>query len=159
MRLTSIREAAYIRANKLLSILNSKKVDIEAEEELKKITDMFGFEFNVHVYKNLLTDIDWREGKKIKEGYNGQLSYLSNDLSRVSQKSQFSQLMSCVFSSIIIANQNSNTNKGLNEFFNVSEVFDFFLRINAEFRLNLNSQIRLLISMVYIPKEKSRKRR
>ena len=110
MKLSSIREAACIQGTNLLNQLSAKKgyKNIAPEinnviNELKlKLSEIFGIEFDKHIYKSLLEEIDFRDQKLLEKNKNtsNKLQFLIQEFPNFLKKPDFINLFSQVKTSI-----------------------------------------------------------
>ena len=108
MKLTSIREAACIQGTNILNQLSAKKGYKNIAPEINnviiwlmflKLSEIFGIEFDKHIYKSLLEEIDFNDQKFFEKNKinSNKLHFLMNEFPNFLKKPNFINIFSQVY--------------------------------------------------------------
>ena len=137
MLLTNIRESACIKANLLLNQANSKKGYKSIVNEISKMSETFGIEFDKHVYKSILDELEFRDLKNsANSNKNPKVQFFIQEFPNFLEREDFANSFAMILDS-------------LNTQCTASEVYDCLVRMC---KLNQENQLKLLIALNFSEK-------
>ena len=139
MKISYIKEAPLLRAYLLINQEKNKKNAFKLiQTEINKMAGVFGSDFYRNLHLILFNDIDFKDQKTLQKSKDRKIDYFLQDFPQFIERSDFIE----IFSRILIDTRNPGT---ANEIFN---------GLNKKFKLNIEYQMKLLISFIMSDTEK-----
>ena len=133
MKISHIKEAPLLRAYLLISQeKNKKNVFKSIQTEISKMSEFFGSDFDRNLHLILFNDIDFKDPKTFQKTKDRKIEYFLQDFPQFIEKPDFVE----VFSRILMDTKNPGS---------ASEIFN---GLNKKFKLNIENQMKLLISFI-----------
>lgn len=139
MLLSTINDSVCIKANLLLGQTNTKKSNKAVVNEISKMSDLFGSEFNLHFYTSLLEEIDFKDFKSPQNSVKTpKIQFLIQEFPNYLEELDFVNTFSMILNNVNL-NNNSLAAK--------ITAFEFFDCLTKLCKLNIDNQLKLLIAM------------
>lgn len=139
MKISYIKEAPLLRAYQLINQEKSKKNAFKSiQTEIGKMSDLFGTDFDRNLHLILFNDIDFKDSKTFQKSKDKKIEYFMQDFPQFIERPDFIEM----FGRILMETTNPGT---ANEIFN---------GLNKKFKLNIENQMKILISFIMSETEK-----
>ena len=138
MILSSVFESALVKANMMLNNnqTNSKKNNKAVVNEIVKMCEFFGEEFEKNIYKCILEELEYKDYKSpLNSNKISKVQYLLQEFNNLLDKENFVDY----FASILDITKLSTHNK--------VNSFEFFECISKILKLNIENQLKIILSM------------
>ena len=142
MKISYIKEAPLLRAYLLINQEKNKKNAFKSiQTEISKMSEVFGQDFDRNLHLILFNDIDFRDPKTFQKTKDRKIEYFLQDFPQFIERPDFTE----IFSRILMDTKNQSS---------ASEIFN---GLNKKFKLNIENQMKILISFIMSDTERYRK--
>ena len=138
MKISNIKEAPLLRAYLLINQEKNKKVFKSIQPEISKMSELFGPDFDRKLHLILFNDIDFKDLKSLQKSKDRKIQYFLQDFPQFIDRVDFID----IFSQILMETKNTGT---------ATEIFN---GLNKQCKLNIENQMKLLISFIMSDTEK-----
>ena len=133
MKISYIKEAPLLRAYLLINQEKNKKNAFKSiQTEISKMSEVFGQDFDRNLHLILFNDIDFRDPKTFQKTKDRKIEYFLQDFPQFIERPDFTE----IFSRILMDTKNQSS---------ASEIFN---GLNKKFKLNIENQMKILISFI-----------
>ena len=133
MKISYIKEAPLLRAYLLINQeKNKKNVFKSIQTEISKMSELFGPDFDRSLHLILFNDIDFKDPKTFQKTKDRKIEYFLQDFPQFIERPDFIE----IFSRILMDTKNQGSAR------------EIFNGLNKKFKLNIENQMKLLISFV-----------
>ena len=131
-----MNDSVLIKANLLLNQSNTKKSNKAVVNEITKMSETFGMKFDIYVYSMILTELDFKDFKSPQNSVkNPKIQFIVQELPNFLEKECFVNQFSMILDKV-----------NLNHYTKIS-AFEFFDCLTKLCKLNIESQLKLLVAM------------
>ena len=139
MKISYIKEAPLLRAYLLINQEKNKKNAFKSiQTEISKMSEVFGSDFDRNLHLILFNDIDFKDPKTFQKSKDRKIEYFLQDFPQFIERPDFTEM----FSRILMDTKNPGS---------ATEIFN---GLNKKFKLNIENQMKILISFIMSDTEK-----
>ena len=139
MKISYIKEAPLLRAYLLINQEKNKKNAFKSiQTEISKMSEAFGPDFDRNLHLILFNDIDFKDPKTFQKSKDRKIEYFLQDFPQFIERPDFTEM----FGRILMDTKNPGS---------TTEIFN---GLNKKFKLNIENQMKILISFIMSDTEK-----